>query len=194
MGPADGEKARRMSRTLKTEGYMNSYGYSREEPAAPPVPQHTTLLSITGDFAAIEGKFKINDSLHVECEIGGELDVGGRLVIGESGVVNADVRTVDALIMGSFEGNLVATGNVEIAATGRVLGNLKTDSLVIAKGGFFNGNVARIDRAKQPEPQGKEWKKDVVGTKKEAVAAAVADFKEKLEDAVPETETRQPAD
>jgi len=168
-----------MSRTLKTEGYMNSYGYSREEPAAPPVPQHTTLLSITGDFAAIEGKFKINDSLHVECEIGGELEVGGRLVIGESGVVNADVRTVDALIMGSFEGNLVATGNVEVASTGRVLGNIKTDSLVIAKGGFFNGNVSKIDRPKQPEPQGKEWKKDVVNAKKEVLSSVVRDLKDK---------------
>src|SRR5687768_8799947 len=101
MGPADGEQARRRARTLKPEGYMNSHRYWREQPGAPPGPQHTTLLSITGDLAAIEGKFKIDDALHVECEVGGELEVGGRLGIGESGGVNADVRNVDALIMGS---------------------------------------------------------------------------------------------
>jgi cytoskeletal protein CcmA (bactofilin family) len=72
------------------------------------------------------------------------MNVGGKLVIGQSGTVHADVRTVDAVIMGQYEGNLVATGDVEITATGRVTGNVETDSLVIAKGGFFNGNVVKI--------------------------------------------------
>jgi cytoskeletal protein CcmA (bactofilin family) len=54
------------------------------------------------------------------------------------------VRTVDAVIKGRYDGNMVATGNVEITATGRVSGNIETDSLVISQGGFFNGNVAKI--------------------------------------------------
>lgn len=111
-----------------------------------------TLLTIRGDHAKIEGKFEIADSLEIQCEIGGELDVGGKLVIGERGVVNADVRTVDAVIMGSYEGNMVATGNVEIAATGHVTGNLQTDSLVINRGGFFNGNVAKIKESSPVRP------------------------------------------
>ena len=104
----------------------------------------TTLLTVVGDHARMEGKFDIADSIQIECEVGGELNVGGRLVIGQKGVVSADVRTVDAIIMGQYEGNMVATGNVEIAATGRVGGNIQTDSLVISKGGFFNGNVVKI--------------------------------------------------
>ncbi len=39
--------------------------------------------------------------------------------------------------MGHCEGNMVATGNVEIAASGRVSGNIETDSLVIPQGQFF---------------------------------------------------------
>lgn len=101
------------------------------------------LLTITGQTARMHGRFEIADSLHVECEMGGELVVGGQLVIGERGEVNADVHTVDAIIQGSYAGNLVATGTVEITATGRVTGNIETDSLVISKGGFFNGNVLR---------------------------------------------------
>ena len=107
----------------------------------------TPLLSIMGGSAKLEGKFDISDSIQIECEVGGEMTVGGRLVIGQSGTVHADVHTVDAVIMGSYEGNLVATGNVEITATGRVLGNLETDSLVIAKGGFFNGTVVKMHEA-----------------------------------------------
>ena len=86
------------------------------KPSAPPPP--VTLLTVVDDVAKIEGKFEIADSLHVECAIGGELTVGGRLVIGEKGVVNANVKTVDALIQGVYEGNMVATGDVEITQTG----------------------------------------------------------------------------
>ena len=36
-------------------------------------------------------------------------------------------------------------GKFEIAETGRVSGNIQTDSLVISKGGFFNGNVTKMN-------------------------------------------------
>jgi cytoskeletal protein CcmA (bactofilin family) len=114
----------------------------RLENGQPTTPM--TLLTVVGDQARMEGKFEIADSIQIECEVGGELNVGGKLVIGEKGVVTANVQTVDALIMGQYEGNMVATGNVEITATGRVSGNIETDSLVISKGGFFNGNVIKI--------------------------------------------------
>ena len=101
----------------------------------------------------MEGKFDIADSIQVECEIGGEMNVGGKLVIGEKGRVNANVQTVDAVIMGHYAGNMIATGNVEIAATGRVTGNITTDSLVISKGGFFNGNVTKMnEQPSSPRP------------------------------------------
>jgi cytoskeletal protein CcmA (bactofilin family) len=103
----------------------------------------TSLLTIVGESARIEGKFEIADSIEIECEIGGELSVGRKLVISGKGVVKANVRTVDAVIQGLYEGTMVATGEVEIAATGRVSGHIETDSLVIAKGGVFTGNVSK---------------------------------------------------
>jgi cytoskeletal protein CcmA (bactofilin family) len=60
-------------------------------------------------------------------------------------VVNANVQTVDAIIKGHYQGNMIATGNVEITDSGRVTGNITTDSLVISKGGFFNGNVTKMN-------------------------------------------------
>jgi cytoskeletal protein CcmA (bactofilin family) len=112
-----------------------------KEPAAPPTP----LLTVIGDTAKMEGKFQIADSIQIECEVGGELKVGGTLVIGEKGIVNAAVETVNAIILGHYDGSMTATGNVEVAPTGRVSGNIKTDSLVISKGASFRGNVEKIN-------------------------------------------------
>ena len=79
------------------------------------------LLSVVGERARMEGKFDIADSIQVECEVGGEMTVGGKLVIGEKGVVNANVQTVDAIIKGSYQGNMIATGNVEITSESVVM-------------------------------------------------------------------------
>jgi cytoskeletal protein CcmA (bactofilin family) len=106
-----------------------------------------TLLTVTGDGARIEGRFEIADSIQIDCEVAGELTIGGKLVIGEKGVVTAEVRTVDAVIHGIYDGTMVATGEVEIAATGRVNGTVETRSLVVSKGGVFNGTLVEAHEA-----------------------------------------------
>ena len=111
------------------------------------------LLAVLGSAARLEGKFTIADSIEIECEVAGEINVEGKLVVGENGIVRADVHTVDALIKGQYQGDMVATGDVEITKTGRVSGNIETDSLVISKGGFFNGNVSKIGQQGEVAPE-----------------------------------------
>lgn len=111
------------------------------------------LLTVMGASARLEGKFNITESIQIECEVVGEINVDGKLVIGDRGVVKADVHTTDAIIMGQYEGNMVATGNVEIASSGRVSGNIETDSLVIFKGGVFNGQVVKMHRGPEVIPE-----------------------------------------
>jgi len=106
--------------------------------------QMKQLLVIKGETAKIEGKLVVSKSIEIDCEVHGELIVDGQLKILGSGYVNADVKTVDAIIDGVYEGNMEASGNVQINESGKVNGNIKTDSLIIAKGGIFSGNVARI--------------------------------------------------
>jgi len=76
-------------------------------------------------------------------EIEGKYTFHGTVML--NGKFSGEIQTVDAIIMGSYQGNMIATGNVEITDTGRVTGNITTDSLVISKGGFFNGNVTKMN-------------------------------------------------
>ena len=103
-----------------------------------------TLLTITGDSAVLDGKFKISQSIEIDCELKGKLTVDGKLTILGNGFVSADVKTIEAEIIGKYEGNMEASGNVEIKETGIAVGNIKTDSLIINKGGAFSGNVTRM--------------------------------------------------
>ncbi len=115
--------------------------------------QEGPLLTVLGKSARLEGKFIIQESIQIECEMAGEINVEGRLVIGDKGIVRADVNTVDALIQGIYEGKMVATGNIEITSTGRVSGNIETNSLMISKGALFNGNVSKLKHAAEIEAE-----------------------------------------
>ena len=106
-----------------------------------------TLLTIQGETAKIDGKFVVSKSIEIDCEVKGKLDIEGQIIIQKNGFVNADVKTTDAEIIGRFDGSMEARGNVEIKETGVVYGNIKTDSLIISKGGIFCGNVTRMTEA-----------------------------------------------
>lgn len=108
-----------------------------------------TLLTISGDTAKVEGKFTVSQSIEIDCEVSGELEVDGEIVIQKNGYVNADVKTINAQVIGKYEGNMEASGDVEIKETGEISGNIKTDSLIINQGGIFSGNVTRINSGKE---------------------------------------------
>ncbi|MFA5014568.1 MAG: polymer-forming cytoskeletal protein [Actinomycetota bacterium] len=114
-----------------------------------------TLLTIIGNKAKVEGKLDVSQSIEIACEVVGELNVDGQMIIQKEGVVSADVSTIDAKVIGKFEGNLKGTGKVEITETGIVDGNIKTDSLIINEGGIFSGKVTRITA---DEKSGKKFK------------------------------------
>jgi len=123
-----------------------------------------TLLTIIGEKAKIDGELSVSQSIEIDCEVKGKLDIAGQLIIQKNGFVNADVKTKDSMIIGRYEGNMEASGNVEIKETGIVFGNIKTDSLIINKGGIFGGNVARMtdlgeDNKKKAKPSAKEGEK-----------------------------------
>jgi len=139
-----------------------------------------TLLTIVGNKAKIEGKLDVSQSIEIGCEVVGEVVVNGKMVIQKEGVVSADVTTIDATIIGKFEGNMKGTGKIEITETGVVGGNIKTDSLVINEGGIFSGKVTRITegeekgkkkfKLKEMEEEkvsAKVWKKEKAGEIKE---------------------------
>lgn len=144
-------------------------GITEEEPR--------TLLTIVGNKAKVEGKFDISQSIEIGCEIVGELNIDGQIIIQKEGSVSADVTTIDAKIIGKFEGNLKGTGKVEITETGVVNGNIKTDSLIIQEGGIFSGKVTRISQEEE-----KAKKKSKLKVKEEDTKSKKGAEEEKVEE------------
>ena len=121
--------------------FDNDTGKSKD-----PVGEKKALLKISGKEAKIDAKFKVEDSIMIDCDVKGELKVEGEVFIDSKAEVNANVKTKDAYIKGKFKGNLEATNDVEVDSSSDVSGKIKTDSIIINKGANFDGKVSRLKK------------------------------------------------
>lgn len=96
---------------------------------------------ILSEGTEIDGEVRFADELRVDGRITGKVQSErGRLLVGESGHVEAEVYVAIASISGTMSGTLVAATKVEIHATGRFYGNIHAPALIIEEGAVFEGN------------------------------------------------------
>ncbi len=100
-----------------------------------------TVFSKDTDFS---GELSFKKSLQINGAFNGEISSGGFLVIGEGAVVKANIRAKSVILMGTVHGNIEATTRLEIHATGKLYGNVRTAKLQIADGVVFEGKCEMI--------------------------------------------------
>ncbi len=101
----------------------------------------TKNITIIAEGVEIEGKINCPGSLRIDGTAKGEISTGKDITVGKEGNVEANIRTTNATIAGTYKGNMIASGEVEITSTGKFIGNLtqKDALLSISKGGLFKG-------------------------------------------------------
>ncbi len=65
---------------------------------------------------------------------------GGTVVVGEKGVVNAEISVNVAVVMGEVNGSIEAKERIEVYPPGRLSGDIQSPIVSIEPGGIFNGN------------------------------------------------------
>ena len=114
--------------------------------AIPPRPQGEAGAP-EADAARIEygvemnGRLVVDQSLCIEGEFRGELESASSVFVSETGAVEASIRARAVEIRGAVVGDVVASREVVIFATGRLHGDVETPSLVVVRGATFNGRT-----------------------------------------------------
>ena len=95
-----------------------------------------------GKTVVIRGDVKGSEDLIVEGRVEGTVVLTERrLTIGPNASVAADLTAKDILIMGQVQGNLVATGRVEMRAGCQVHGDVRALRLAIEENAAYRGKV-----------------------------------------------------
>ena len=114
------------------------------QPAVPPKP----APSLIGATVSIEGTLTGEEDILIEGRFNGEVVLlENALVVGKSGDIRADIKAKEVTVHGKANGDIQATDQVEISASGSMLGDILSPRVILQDGAKFKG---RIDM----EPQG----------------------------------------
>jgi cytoskeletal protein CcmA (bactofilin family) len=95
-----------------------------------------------GPGLKIRGEIWGNSDLYLDGEAGGQIRVGdGRVTVGPSGQVKADIEAAEIVVNGTVQGNLKAGRRLRLGASSRVQGSLVAPSVGIDDGARFHGKV-----------------------------------------------------
>lgn len=116
------------------------------------------LQSFLDSGSSFEGKVSFTGVVRIDGHFRGDASADGTLVIGETGVVEADLKVATLVVNGTFNGHVTAKDRVEVGATGRISGGVTTPRLTVIDGAQINaelhmGEGAEVPRApSSPDP------------------------------------------
>ena len=113
--------------------------------AAPPARERRPALMFSGGDISIDGRFEGGEDIEINCRFRGELVVTGTVVITESGDFEGEIQARRAVVYGTFDGILRASDTVHVRSTGRLTGHVRTDELMVERGGVCSGTVDKAD-------------------------------------------------
>ena len=109
---------------------------------APPQPSTSGLVGYLYKGSRITGQLNFQGPARIDGSVDGEIQCQGVLTIGEGAEVRAKISGQVVMIRGKVEGNVSAKEKVEIAAPGRLIGNLDSPRLIIGEGVVFDGDCS----------------------------------------------------
>ncbi|MFH1490682.1 MAG: polymer-forming cytoskeletal protein [Pseudomonadota bacterium] len=115
-------------------------------------------ITFLGKDTEWEGKLRFDGTIRIDGHFKGEISSDGNLIVGEEGMVEADIHVSYIVNSGEIHGNLLSDQRVDIHAPGKVFGSIQAPTVVIDQGVIFEGTT-RMYRAKGASQR----KSDVVG-------------------------------
>lgn len=92
-----------------------------------------------GPDAEVTGKLSFVSPTRIEGKLKGEVRSSDLLIVGPQAVVQATVHADKLVVLGEVRGEVVGASRIEIAAGGRLYGDVQTKSLVVQEGATFEG-------------------------------------------------------
>lgn len=97
--------------------------------------------SVIDRHSAFDGTFHSDRDLRIDGEVKGTIECQGTLFVAEGAVVSAKVDAEHVTVAGDLNGEILCRGRLQMLPSGRVRGKIATDTLVIAEGAYYEGEL-----------------------------------------------------
>ena len=102
--------------------------------------ENLIVNSLIGAGSEFRGEFIIKDLLRIDGYFKGTIVTNGKVLIGQSGVVETDIKADIVVIGGEVRGSIFANKRVTLLSTCKLFGDIVTSSLLVEEGGIFKGH------------------------------------------------------
>lgn len=92
------------------------------------------------DGTSFQGKAQITGTMRIEGKADGDLEATESIIVGKSGLVQANLKTRRAVLNGRFTGKIDAADRVELQNGSRVEAEIHAKNMVMEDGVQFSGN------------------------------------------------------
>ena len=104
-----------------------------------------TMSASIGKSLQVRGEVRGSEDLVVDGFVEGMIMLtNSRLTIGANAKVQADVSARDVIIIGQLNGNIIASGRVELRSGASLIGDIQASRLSIEENAAFSGKVDLI--------------------------------------------------
>jgi cytoskeletal protein CcmA (bactofilin family) len=104
-------------------------------------PNNNDCATVIGNDVVIKGEITVEKGLRVDGQIEGAVTTKGKVHVGKTGMLNAEINGGAVVIEGKVKGNVSASDRVTLEATSNVSGDLTATKLVVHEGASFTGKV-----------------------------------------------------
>ena len=119
---------------------------------------------------SIEGEINSDGDMRIDGRLKGNINISGKLVIGENGKVEGEVRCTNANVSGALEGKVQVVELLSLAASARVMGDVITGKLAVEPGAEFTGSCSMGSVVREMKNDGDDRQKEGGKSAKEASA------------------------
>ncbi|MFQ5529358.1 MAG: polymer-forming cytoskeletal protein [Gemmatimonadota bacterium] len=99
------------------------------------------VVSIIGPGMKVVGDVSSDGTIRVEGRVEGSVTAAKSVVVGKDGMVKGDISTQDAIIAGKVNGSVSAESRIELQATCRVQGDIRSRRVKLDEGGQVDGQL-----------------------------------------------------
>jgi cytoskeletal protein CcmA (bactofilin family) len=118
-------------------------------PSLPTTSSGSGLTAFIDQGSEFEGKLSFKDCVRIDGRFVGEISSENTLIVGESGEIEAKIRSQVVEVSGAVTGDVVATRKLILHKTARLEGNVETAALVMEEGASLNGRLTMAAGARE---------------------------------------------
>lgn len=123
------------------------------------IEMETSQINIITQGSTIKGNIVANGDFRLDGTLNGSIQLNGKLVVGETGIINGNAVCQNANIIGSIVGNISVKDLLSLHSTARVKGDILINKLSIEPGAVFSGSCKMLDEVRhEAEAQDQEQK------------------------------------